>query len=214
MENKNLGFKQLFEKESSTYTYLLWDKKTKDAIIIDPVKETFERDSKIVEELNLNLLYVLETHIHADHITSSYSLKNRFDSKIVLGKGSNLKKADILLADNKEISFGNFTLKAIATPGHTNGCTSYLIENLLFSGDTLLIHSVGRCDFQEGDATKLYESVNKLYSLGNEIIVYPAHNYDGISNSSIREERRLNKFINDDLSKEESIKLINNRKDS
>lgn len=211
MANKNLMLRQLFEKESSTYTYLLADKNTKEAIIIDPVRETMQRDLKLVEELGLKLLYILDTHIHADHITSSYHLSDITSARIVLGKNTSLDKADILLDEDEVLKFGDFEIKAILTPGHTNGCTTYNISNMLFTGDTLLIRSVGRTDFQQGDGAKLYDSIMKLYAFDDETIIYPGHNYDGILSSTIGEEKKFNNFIKSNTSKEEFVNAMNKR---
>lgn len=210
MEN-NLYVHQLFEEESSTYTYLLADKESKEAIIIDSVQETYERDLKLLEELGFTLKYIIETHVHADHITAAAKLHEKTGAKIVLGKSSGVESADILLVEGEELHFGSMTIKALLTPGHTNGCTSYSIANILFTGDTLLVRSVGRTDFQQGDSATLYDSVQKLFSYPDDTVVYPGHNYAGISQSSIGEEKTYNKFVREELPKEESINLMEKR---
>jgi len=212
MDNKNILFKQLFESESATYTYLIADKITNEAIIIDPVIETFDRDSKLIKELGLDLKYVLDTHVHADHITSSSKLKEEFGAKIVLNEDSNLDCPDILLKDEEELSFGNFKIKGIKTPGHTDGCMSFLFENFLFTGDTLLIRTCGRTDFQGGSSEKLYDSLSKIYSLDENIIIYPGHDYNGFTSSTILEEKKFNSMLNENISKEKFIENINNLK--
>lgn len=207
----NLYFQQLFEKESSTYTYLLADKNSKDAIIIDPVIETLNRDIKLIEELGFKLKFILETHVHADHITSAAKLREKFSAKVVLGINSKAKRADMLLDNSKELGFGDFKLKVISTPGHTSGCVTYEVENMLFTGDVLLIRSVGRTDFQQGDSKQLYRSVMKLFKYSEDTLVYPAHNYNGLSSSTIGEEKKFNTFVKESLSEEESVKLMDDR---
>jgi sulfur dioxygenase len=206
-----LIFRQLFEKESSTYTYLLADNQSREAVIIDPVDETKDRDISIIEELDLDLKYILETHIHADHITSSCPLKNRFkDAKIVLAKGNPVNCADLFLEDSEIINFGNFELKGIKTPGHTNGCMTYSIEDMLFTGDALLIRSCGRCDFQEGSSANLFESLTKLFSFPDATKVFPAHDYSGRTMSTILEEKKYNEMIGGNIDKKTFMDRVDN----
>ncbi len=165
MDNR-LIFRQLFDLSSSTYTYLLADPDTGDTVIIDPVLEQLERDCKLIQDLGLTLIYSIDTHIHADHITGSGQLRKKTGCKIVAGEGTQLECADRLMADGEELIFGGRSLQAIATPGHTQGCTSFFINDRVFTGDTLLIRSCGRTDFQNGSATNLYHSIkSKLYKL-------------------------------------------------
>ncbi|SFV52400.1 beta-lactamase domain protein [hydrothermal vent metagenome] len=207
---KNLIFRPLFEKESSTYTYLLADSKTKEAIIIDAVAETKQRDIGLIEELGLDLKYIIETHVHADHITSSCPLKEKFkNAKIVLGIGNNITCADILLKDNEVLEFGSYEIKGLTTPGHTSGCMSFVVGDKVFTGDALLIRSCGRCDFQEGSADKLYDSIQKIFQLDENTLVYPAHDYGGRTVSSIWEEKQFNEMIGNGVKKEEFIKRVN-----
>lgn len=208
---KKFYFQQLFEKESSTYTYLLADSDSKEAIIIDPVNLTLERDLRLIDELGLNLKYVLETHVHADHITSASRLREKLGAKIVVGKGSEVKKADILLEDGEKLNFGRFEVKALSTPGHTNGCSTYVVNDMLFTGDALLIRSVGRTDFQQGSSQKLYESIKKLYQFPDDTIIFPSHNYSGLSKSSIGEEKKYNAFAREEVSKEEFSDMMKRR---
>jgi len=206
-----LIFRQLFEKESSTYTYLLADNQSREAVIIDPVDETKDRDISIIEELDLDLKYILETHIHADHITSSCPLKNRFkDAKIVLAKGNPVYCADLFLEDGEIINFGNFELKGIKTPGHTNGCMTYSIEDMLFTGDALLIRSCGRCDFQEGSSANLFESLTQLFSFPDATKVFPAHDYSGRTMSTILEEKKYNEMIGGNIDKKTFMDRVDN----
>jgi sulfur dioxygenase len=209
MLNTNLIFKPMFESESSTWTYLLADKTTKDAVIIDAVKETFERDTAVIDEMGLNLKYIIETHIHADHITSSCPLKGKYkNAKIVLGQGNEIDCADMFLKDNEVLQFGEFEVKAIHTPGHTSGCTSYALENMVFSGDALLIRSCGRCDFQGGSAKTLYNSLQKLLKLDDNTLVFPGHDYSGRIVSTIGEEKQYNEMIGGNPSEEEFVKRV------
>ena len=206
-----LIFRQLFEKESSTYTYLLADNQSREAVIIDPVDETKDRDISIIEELDLDLKYILETHIHADHITSSCPLKNRFkDAKIVLAKGNPVYCADLFLEDGEIINFGNFELKGIKTPGHTNGCMTYSIKDMLFTGDALLIRSCGRCDFQEGSSANLFESLTQLFSFPDATKVFPAHDYSGRTMSTILEEKKYNEMIGGNIDKKTFMDRVDN----
>lgn len=206
-----LIFRQLFEKESSTYTYLLADNQSREAVIIDPVDETKDRDISIIEELDLDLKYILETHIHADHITSSCPLKNRFkDAKIVLAEGNPVNCADLFLEDGEIINFGNFELKGIKTPGHTNGCMTYSIDDMLFTGDALLIRSCGRCDFQEGSSANLFESLTKLFLFPDATKVFPAHDYSGRTMSTILEEKKYNEMIGGNIDKKTFMDRVDN----
>ncbi len=206
----SLILRPLFEKTSSTYTYLLADMQTVDAVIIDAVDETKQRDIGLIEELGLNLKYILETHVHADHITSSCPLKQHFtQAKIVLGSANAVTCADILLNDGDTLSFGAYTLSAMTTPGHTDGCMSYIVDNQIFTGDALLIRSCGRCDFQGGSAEKLFDSIQKIFTLDDETLVYPAHDYGGRTVSSIWEEKQFNEMIGANVDKQTFIHRVN-----
>jgi sulfur dioxygenase len=157
----SLFFRPLFEKESSTYTYLLADSDTKEAIIIDAVAETQQRDIGLIEELGLDLKYIIETHVHADHITSSCPLKQKFvNAQIVLGETNPVACADVLIKDGDNLQFGQYDITAMSTPGHTDGCMSFIVGDKVFTGDALLIRSCGRCDFQGGSAEKLFDLSN------------------------------------------------------
>lgn len=189
-------FRQLFDKETSTYTYLIADSASRDAIIIDPVDTLAERDAAIIKELNLNLVYGLNTHIHADHITGTAALKAVFPScKSVLGASSKPAKADVYLEDGEALPFGARSITALFTPGHTEGCVSYVLDDRsrVFTGDTLFIRGCGRTDFQGGSAEALYDSVHsKLFALPKFTAVYPAHDYKGRTSSTVGEEEQLN----------------------
>ena len=206
----SLIFRPLFEKESSTYTYLLADSVTKEAIIIDAVAETQQRDIGLIEELKLDLKYIIETHVHADHITSSCPLKQKFtNAKIVLGESNPVACADILIKDGESLKFGGYSLKAVSTPGHTDGCMSYVVDDKVFTGDALLIRSCGRCDFQGGSAEKLFDSISQLFTLPDETYVYPAHDYGGRTVSSIWEEKAFNEMIGGGVDKAEFVRRVN-----
>lgn len=205
----SLIFRPLFEKESSTYTYLLADSITKEAIIIDAVAETQQRDIGLIEELALDLRYIIETHVHADHITSSCPLKQKFtNAKIVLGESNPVACADILIKDGENLEFGNYSIKAMSTPGHTDGCMSYVVGDKVFTGDALLIRSCGRCDFQGGSAENLFDSISQLFTLPDETYVYPAHDYGGRTVSSIWEEKAFNEMIGGGVDKAEFVRRV------
>lgn len=206
----NLLFRPLFEKISSTYTYLLADVDTKEAIIIDAVDETQQRDIGLIEELGLDLRYIVETHVHADHITSSCPLKQKFkNAKIVLGAANPVACADILIKEGESLNFGSYQMVAMTTPGHTDGCMSYVVDDKIFTGDALLIRSCGRCDFQGGSAEKLYASIQKMFTLPDTTCVYPAHDYGGRTVSSIEEEKQFNEMIGNGVDKEEFVRRVN-----
>ena len=205
----SLIFKPLFEKESSTYTYLLADSSTKEAIIIDAVDETQQRDIGLIEELGLDLKYIIETHVHADHITSSCPLKQKFvNAQIVLGKTNSVACADGLIKDQETLEFGDYQMTAMTTPGHTDGCMSFVVGDKVFTGDALLIRSCGRCDFQGGSADKLFDSIQKIFTLPDETYVYPAHDYGGRTVSSIWEEKAFNEMIGGGVGKAEFIRRV------
>jgi len=205
----SLIFRPLFEKESSTYTYLLADSQTKEAVIIDAVSETKQRDIGLIEELGLDLKYIIETHVHADHITSSCPLKDRFSqAQIVLGSANSVTCADILIKDGESLAFGKYQIKALSTPGHTDGCMSYVIDDKVFTGDALLIRSCGRCDFQGGSAKKLYNAIQYLFTLPEATLVYPAHDYGGRTVSSIWEEKTFNEMIGGGVDQAEFIHRV------
>lgn len=212
MQN-DLIFHQLFEKETSTYTYLLGDPETKEAVLIDPVVEMADRDIKLIEDLGLKLKYVLDTHVHADHITASGEIRKRTGAKVGISSAYDMSCPDLHLEDGQEIKFGKHTIKAIHTPGHTSGCLSYHLENMVFTGDALLVRGCGRTDFQEGSSEKLFHSVrDKIFGLSDDTIVYPAHDYKGFTKTSIELEKRLNPRLNLNISKEQFVDIMANLK--
>ncbi len=186
-------FRQLFDPVSSTYTYVLGDEKSREAVIIDPVRELVERDLDLLKKLSLSLKFILETHVHADHITAANMLKSKTGAQTGVGLACGTTGFDHMLVDGDKITFGNEIIKAIATPGHTPGSMSYLWRDRVFSGDTLLIGGCGRADFQSGDPQALYYSITqKLFSLPEETLVYPGHDYSGRRVSCIAEEKETN----------------------
>ncbi|APZ44685.1 Zn-dependent hydrolase [Acidihalobacter ferrooxydans] len=185
-------FRQLFDDDSSTYTYLLADALTREGVVIDPVKEQHERDLSVIRELGINLKYTIDTHVHADHVTGSGPLREVLGAKVVTGAATGLDCSDVLIPDGQPLTFGNEVLTAIATPGHTDGCTSYRWRDRLFTGDTLLINACGRTDFQQGDAGRLYDSIQRLFAHPDETLVFPGHDYEGRRVSSIGQEKALN----------------------
>ena len=189
-------FRQLIDSRSSTFTYLLADGATRDAVLIDPVFEQFARDAALVHELGLTLRHTLETHVHADHVTAAWLFRERLGSTIVVSRAGGAQGADRLVGEGDVVSFGGETLSVLATPGHTAGCVSYVTgdRTAVFTGDALMIRGAGRTDFQEGDARRLYRSVHdKLFALRRRrASSIPAHDYAGRLASSIGEERAFN----------------------
>ncbi len=208
-----LIFRQLFDPQSSTYTYLLADGKTRDAVLIDPVFEQAARDSALVRELELTLLYTLETHVHADHVTGASRLRQRFGSKIAVADASGADGADVYLKDCDRVAFGRRSLEVRATPGHTNGCLTYVLddETRAFTGDALLIRGCGRTDFQQGDARALYRSVHaRIFSLPETCLLYPGHDYRGLMQTSVGEERRHNPRLGGQIGEDDFVGYMKN----
>ena len=205
-----LLFHQLFEPESSTYTYILADSQTREAVIIDPVLETFERDYALIRELNYKLLFSLETHLHADHVTGAHLIRNATGARIAIGRGAGVLCADRQLKENDLIKFGAFTLKVLETPGHTDGCLSFYVPGKVFTGDSLMIGAAGRTDFQHGSPETLFESISeKLFKLPPETLVYPAHDYQKRTHSTLQIEKESNARIAG-KSKTEFVEIMKN----
>ncbi|XP_029695060.1 persulfide dioxygenase ETHE1, mitochondrial isoform X1 [Takifugu rubripes] len=209
--SKGLFFRQLFESESSTYTYLLADVETREAVLIDPVLETIDRDLKLIHELGLHLNVAVNTHCHADHITSTGLMKTKLVGlKSAISKFSGAT-ADILLSENDKITFGKHFLTVLETPGHTDGCVSLVVDDrsMVFTGDALLIRGCGRTDFQQGSPEKLFGSIHqKIFTLPDECLVYPAHDYIGQLMSTVGEERKFNPRLTKSL--DEFVNIMNN----
>ena len=194
-------FRQLYDNESSTYTYLLADETSREAILIDPVRELVDRDVQLIEELDLTLVYALDTHVHADHVTGAGLLREKTGCKTVVGAEAGAPCADLRLDDGSTLDVGVIRLKAHHTPGHTSGDMTYVVTDaadpdappMAFTGDTLLIRGCGRTDFQQGDPRALFASVHeKLFALPEDTRVYPAHDYKGRTMSTIAEEKAHN----------------------
>ncbi len=186
-------FKQLFDNKSSTYTYIIASDKGREALIIDPVIDNVNDYSNLLKELELKLVKVIDTHIHADHITAMNELNKRTNCSRIMGEKSKSEVIDIKIKEDDEIKIDNIKLKAIYTPGHTDCSYSYLMDDRVFTGDTLLINGTGRTDFQNGNPYDAYNSLfNKLLKLPEKTLVYPAHDYNGKKFSSIENERKNN----------------------
>jgi sulfur dioxygenase len=197
-----LIFRQLFDPQSSTYTYLLGDSESRAAVLIDPVFEQVRRDVALVGELDLKLVASLETHVHADHVTGASLLKQRTGCTIMVSKASGVAGADRYLVQDDVIAFGGRRLLVRATPGHTGGCLTYVLDDssMAFTGDCLLIRGSGRTDFQGGDPVAMYRSVREqIFALPAECLLYPAHDYRGLTVTSVAEERRFNPRLGGDI---------------
>ena len=203
-------FKQVFDKKSSTYTYLIASSKGREALIIDPVLENVEDYIKLMTELNLMLVKVIDTHIHADHVTGASKLKNITKCTTIMGEKTPAETVEIKIKDNEYINLDNLKIRAMYTPGHTSDSYSFLMDNYLFSGDTLLINGTGRTDFQNGNAKDAYNSIfNKLLKLPDETLLYPAHDYRGEKKSTIGKEKKQNPRLQVS-SVDEYIDIMNN----
>ena len=211
---KHLIFKQLFDYETNTFTYLLADKITKEAFIIDPVIEQSKRDIKLIKELWLKLKYIIDTHIHADHITWSNLLREEFnEAKVIISIKNNLKCADIHIKDWEIINLWKIHIKFIETPWHTNWCISILIENMVFTWDLLLIRKTWRTDFQSWSSEDMYNNIKeKIYTLDDDFIVFPAHDYMWFNSSTIWEEKIYNTRINDNTKIKDFKEIMDNLK--
>lgn len=206
-------FRQLFDRETCTYTYLLADEHSREAILIDPVREHFERDRGLLKELQLTLRYTLETHVHADHVTASGLFRQHEGSRSALSSTAGTDCADIMLDDGERLAFGAYTLEARHTPGHTNGCVSYYVAAVdkIFTGDTLFVRGCGRTDFQQGCAETLFDSVqNKIFSLPEHTAIYPGHDYKGRTVTTVAEEKAHNPRLGGGRSKADFVEIMNN----
>ena len=208
-------FEQLFDTKSSTYTYIISSGKGREALIIDPVIEHTDEYINILEKLKLKLVKVIDTHIHADHITGLNELNKRTNCTRIMGENSKSEVIDLKIKDSEKISVEKIELKAIYTPGHTDCSYSYLMNDRVFTGDTLLINGTGRTDFQNGSAEDAYDSLfNKLLKLPKDTLVYPAHDYNGKKFSTIKNEKDTNprlqvKSVDEYVEIMNSLKLSN-----
>jgi len=205
-------FEQLFDTKSSTYTYIISSGKGRESLIIDPVIENTDKYLKVLKNLDLKLVKVIDTHIHADHISGLNELSKRTKCSKIMGEHSSSEVVDIYAKDNEKIKIENIELISIYTPGHTDCSYSFLMNDRVFTGDTLLINGTGRTDFQNGNVLDQYESIfNKLLKLPEKTLVYPAHDYNGKRYSTIRDEKNNNPRLQV-TSAEEYTKIMNNLK--
>lgn len=207
--------RQLYDADSSTYTYLLADTGAREAVLIDPVLEQVERDTQLIQDLGFQLIAALDTHVHADHVTALGLLRERLGASTVISERAGAICEERLVKHGDRIRFGAHELEVRETPGHTNGCVSYVwhAAQCVFTGDALLIRGCGRTDFQQGDAATLFRSVREqLFSLPSAYTVYPAHDYKGRTASSIAEERRLNPRLGEQRTLEDFMRIMQDLK--
>ena len=203
-------FKQVSDQKSSTYTYIIASSKGREALIIDPVLENVEEYLKLLTELDLKLVKVIDTHIHADHVTGASKLKDKTNCATIMGENTPANSVEIKVRDEEIIKLDHLKIKALYTPGHTSDSYSFLMDNYLFSGDTLLINGTGRTDFQNGSSKDAYNSIfNKLLKLPDETLLYPAHDYKGEMVSTIGKEKKQNPRLQVG-SVDEYIDIMNN----
>lgn len=205
-------FRQLFDPQSSTYTYLLADENTRQALLVDSVFEQVRRDTALIEELGLKLVWTLETHVHADHVTGAWLLRERLGSRIALSADSGAEGADRWLRHGDRVEFGRRHLEVRATPGHTNGCLTYVVDDhkAAMTGDALLIRGCGRTDFQGGSAERLYRSIHEqIFSLPETCLLYPGHDYRGLTVTSVGEERLFNPRLGGQILREDFVGYMN-----
>lgn len=195
-------FRQLFDPQSSTYTYLLADPASREALLIDPVFEQARRDAALIDELGLKLAWTLDTHVHADHVTGAWLLREKLGSRIAISKAGGAQGADRYLVSEEKIPFGKRNVETLATPGHTSGCMTYVLDDrsMAFTGDALLIRGCGRTDFQQGDARTLFRSVREgIFSLPERCLIYPGHDYRGLTVTSVGEEKLFNPRLGESI---------------
>jgi sulfur dioxygenase len=205
-------FRQLYDSTSSTYTYIVADHDTLQAVIIDPVFEQASRDLALVQELGLKLLYSIDTHCHADHVTGSWLMAQKTGCKVGLAAAVGAQNVDVEFGHGDRIPFGSHCLEVRATPGHTDGCLTYVLGNqgMAFTGDALLIRGCGRSDFQQGNAATLFDSITEqIFSLPDNCLIYPAHDYNGRTVSSVGEEKAFNSRIGGGASKVDFVGYMN-----
>ena len=203
--------RQLFDHETWTYTYLLADEASGEAVLIDPVIDQVERDLKLIDELGLRLVYTVDTHAHADHITGCGMLRKRVGCKAVMGAATGAEGADLAVKDGDRLSFGALELEVRATPGHTDGCITLVTgdHRHAFTGDALFIRGTGRTDFQQGSARTLYRSIQeKIFTLPDDTIIWPGHDYRGMSFSSVGEEKRHNPRVGSGKTEDEFVEIM------
>ena len=186
-------FKQVFDIKTSTYTYLIASAKGREAVIIDPVIENVNVYIQLLKELDLKLVKVIDTHIHADHVTGASKLKKATNCATLMGEHTPADSVEIKVKDNEKINIDDLNIRSIYTPGHTSESYSFLLDNYLFSGDALLINGTGRTDFQNGNSKDSYHSIfDKLLTLPEDTLLYPGHDYNGKTVSTIGKEKKFN----------------------
>jgi len=208
-----LIFRQLFDPPSSTYSYLLGDSASGEAILIDPVFEQAARDAALIKELGLRLTATVDTHAHADHVTGAWLLKQRLGSRIAISAASGAEGSDIRLSDGDRVHFGKRYITALSTPGHTDGCMTLVVdsENMAFTGDALLIRGCGRTDFQQGSAHRLYQSIKtRIFTLPDDCLLWPAHDYHGLTTTSVAEEKAYNPHLGGNISENDFTGYMQN----
>ncbi|HLF98202.1 MAG TPA: MBL fold metallo-hydrolase [Methylococcaceae bacterium] len=202
-------FRQLFESDTSTYSYLIGCERSGKAVLVDPVLDEVPRYLALLDELQLQLVYTFETHVHADHVTASGALRERLGSKSVVHRDAGAMCADLLVTHGVPLQSGELAFEVRHTPGHTTGCVSYVMSDRVFTGDALLIGGCGRTDFQQGDAGQLYDSIQQqLFTLPPDTLVYPGHDYQGNTVSTIRQEKAKNQRLGQGRPREEFIALM------
>ncbi|WKJ92354.1 MBL fold metallo-hydrolase [Methylomonas montana] len=202
-------FRQLFEPETSTYSYLLGCERTQRAVLIDPVASEIDDYLELLQAANLRLIYTLETHVHADHITGSGLLREKLGSKSVVHRDGGAMCADLLVTGGVLLQVGDLEFEVRHTSGHTSGCVSYVMSDRVFTGDALLIGGSGRTDFQQGDAGQLYDSITgKLFTLPADTLVYPGHDYNGNTVSTIKQEIAKNPRLGGGKTRDEFIAIM------
>lgn len=202
-------FQQFFEPDSSTFTYLLGCEQTRQAVLIDPVEGEEAHYLQALDSHALTLLYTLETHVHADHVTAADTLRKSLGSKSVVHRDAGTVCGDLLVRDGMHLTVGNIDIEVRYTPGHTNGCVSYYVDDRIFTGDALLIGGCGRTDFQQGNAGQLYDSIhNKIFSLPDHTLVYPGHDYNGNTVSSVGQEKQNNPRLGKGITRDAFIDIM------
>jgi len=212
LQERPMLFRQLYDAPSSTYTYLLADEQSREALLIDPVFEQSQRDLALLRELDLTLKLVVDTHAHADHITAAWLLQQKTGCRIALSADAGAVNVDLPLHDGQHLGVTGVQLEARATPGHTSGCMSFVLNDhsMVFTGDTLLIRGCGRSDFQQGNAGRLYQSITQqLFSLPDTCKVFPAHDYNGRTQSSIGEEKQHNPRVGGGANERDFVLYMN-----
>ncbi len=204
-------FRQLFEPDTCTYSYLIGCEFTQKAVLIDPVASEVDSYVALLNELGLTLIYTMETHVHADHITGAGLLRDRLGSKGIVHRDAGAMCADLLVTDGVPLQVGEIEILVLHTPGHTSGCVSYVVGDRVFSGDALFINGCGRTDFQQGDAGMLYDSITqKLFTLPPDTLLYPGHDYNGKTVSTIKQEIATNTRLGGGKTRNEFIEIMAN----